>query len=144
MQKTEKTRPAASPAERETESTGINTPFPMTNDSTDKKETQEPFIIAALLPRGAQNAVKTKELLRITGIKTARELQLLIAEERRAGALILSKSDSSGGYFLPSEGEQGKAEIRAFERTLHARAANTFAALKAAKAALKDGDTNGR
>ena len=68
----------------------------------------------------------------------ARELQQEIREERAAGALILSKTNDGGGYFLPSEGEQGKAEIQAFISTLHARAANTFAALKAAKAALKE------
>ena len=139
MHKTEKSRPAASPAEREAESTGTNTSFPVSDNNTEKTETQAAFFIASLLPCGEENAIKTKELLRLTGFSTSRELQEQIHAERRAGALILSKCHDGGGYFMPSEGERGKTEIRAFERTLRRRAANTFAALKAAKAALKEG-----
>ena len=103
-----------------------------------QEQAEKKFFIAELLHHGADNAITTRELLRRSGFATARELQQEIREERAAGALILSKTNDGGGYFLPSEGEQGKAEIQAFISTLHARATNTFAALKAAKAALKD------
>lgn len=101
-----------------------------------QEQTGKKYIVAELLHHGADNAITTKELLRRSGFATARELQQEIREERAAGALILSKTSEGGGYFLPSEGAQGTAEIEQFIRTLHARAANTFAALKAAKAAL--------
>lgn len=103
-----------------------------------QEQTEKKFFVAGLLHRGADNAITTKELLRRSGFSTARELQQEIREERDAGAVILSKTNAGGGYFLPSEGEKGTAEIEAFIKTLHARAANTFAALKAAKAALKE------
>ena len=61
-----------------------------------------------------------------------------------AGALILSKSGSGGGYYLPDDGEAGRREIAAFVRTVNARAVNSLRTLKAARRALEiaEGQTN--
>lgn len=91
--------------------------------------------VAAFLKRGNENAISTAQLVRLVGCGTARQLQRRIEAERAAGALILSSS--RGGYYLPGEGAQGRAEILAYKKTLYARAINTFRAAKAARLALK-------
>jgi len=90
--------------------------------------------IARILPQGAENAVSTKELVRLTGLRNARTLQIAIASEREHDALILSTT--RGGYFLPDDGEKGQQEIAEFVQTLRARAINTLRALRGAKQAL--------
>ena len=94
-------------------------------------------MISELLWCGRENAICTKDLLTITGLKNARTLQNIIERERAEGALILSTSQHGGGYFLPSEGETGIREMLEFERTLNARALNTLRTLKTVRAALK-------
>lgn len=96
--------------------------------------------IASLLPRGEANAVSTAELVRLTGAKSARDLQVVIAAERADGALILSTCRRGGGYYLPAEGEQGRAELLAFTRTLDSRAKQTIKALRSARRALRTVD----
>lgn len=91
--------------------------------------------IASLLRHGRENAISTAQLVQMTGHRNARQLQKQIEAERAAGALILSSS--RGGYYLPGEGAQGRAEILAYKKTLYARAINTFRAAKAARLALK-------
>jgi hypothetical protein len=93
------------------------------------------------LSQGAENALSTADLVKLTGVKSARELQAMIARERADGCLILSSN--RGGYFRPSDGEKGQLEIVAFCRTLLARALNTIKALKTAREALEsvDGQT---
>lgn len=93
-----------------------------------------------LLPRGEGNAIDTKTLVAITGCKSARVLQNRIAAEREQGKLILSSCRYGGGYFVPSQGAEGKAEIAAFVTTLTARALHTLSALKTAQMALKELD----
>lgn len=90
-----------------------------------------------LLPCGENNAVSSKELAKMVGAASVRELQSMIASERGNGALILSTCRSGGGYYRPSSGAEGQAEIAAFIRTLRARALNTLAAIKAARKALE-------
>jgi len=97
-------------------------------------------VIYELLLQGEENAIPTAQLVQMTGLRTARDLQLQNAREREDGKLILSTAKKGGGYFLPSDGEQGMTEIAAFVATLHSRALNTLRALKAAKAALRDLD----
>lgn len=65
-----------------------------------------------LLPQGETNAVASKMLADMVGVKTVRELQHRVAAERDAGALILSTC--KGGYYRPADGEQGKREIARF------------------------------
>lgn len=105
----------------------------MSNRTMQPREMQAK--VADLLPRGAENAIPTRELMKLAGFRTARQLQKEIERERAAGALILSAS--TGGYYLPSVGTTGRAEILRYERTLHARAVNTLRTLKTARRALR-------
>lgn len=105
------------------------------NDTTSTPNVQSIF---DLLPRGEANAIDTKTLVALTGCKSARDLQNRIAAEREQGKLILSSCRHGGGYFVPSQGAEGKAEIAAFVATLRARALNTLKILKAAKEALAE------
>lgn len=89
-----------------------------------------------LLPKGEENAIRTSELVRLTGSRSARDLQNKIAAEREQGHIILSSCRNGGGYYLPSDGPEGQAEISHFVATLRSRALNTLKALRAAKAAL--------
>lgn len=95
-----------------------------------------------LLPQGETNAVASKMLADMVGVKTVRELQHRVAAERDAGALILSTC--KGGYYRPADGEQGTREIARFIQTLQARALNTLRAIKTARKALAgvDGQLN--
>lgn len=87
--------------------------------------------------QGEANALTSKELVRLTGFRSVRELQAEIAHERDTGVPILSTCRSPGGYFLPADGEDGKRELSTFIRTVHARAANTYRATESAKKALQ-------
>ena len=87
--------------------------------------------------RGASHAIRTVELVRIAGLSDTRTLQAEIERERAAGALILSRSGSPGGYFLPAEGETGKHEIAVYVSTLRARALNTLRTIRTPKRALR-------
>lgn len=91
--------------------------------------------IESLLLHGEENAISTSDLLELTKLPSARNLQKQIEQERARGALILSASD--GGYFLPDEGEKGYRELSAFVHTLRSRAVNTLRTLKAANKALQ-------
>lgn len=92
--------------------------------------------IESLLLSGAENAIKTTDLVHISGYRNTRDLQQQIERERAAGALILSKSTHGGGYFIASTRE----EIAAYERTLMSRALSTLKTLQAARKALSDID----
>lgn len=99
-------------------------------------EARPELFISSLLLHGEENAIPTAHLVQLAGVKSARELQNKIASERGKGALILSSCRNGGGYFLPAEGEAGREEIKAFIRTLKARALNTIRALKTAMAEI--------
>lgn len=89
-----------------------------------------------LLPQGAENALPSRDLAKLVGCRSVRDLQNQIAAEREQGALILSTCRNGGGYFQPADGEQGKQEIANFIATLQARALHTLAAVKTARKAL--------
>ena len=97
---------------------------------TGNKPGKAEFPIADLLPTGKENTISTKELLKITGFRSARELQQHIALERKAGAVICSST--TGGYFLPAN----HTETAEFCKSLENRAKNTFIALRSAKRSL--------
>lgn len=97
-------------------------------------EENQAGLIAALLPVGAENAIPTRRLVEIAGCTSARQLQTMISQERERGTVILSRT--GGGYYLPSEGEKGRQEMRDFVSTINARAINTLRAAASAKAAL--------
>ena len=100
------------------------------NDSTQRKP------IASYLKPGVENVVYFKELKELTGIHDERLLRKRISEEREE-RVILSKRHSGGGYWLPSDGADGKAEIEAYIRPLEAEAKSIRRSLKIAKRELK-------
>ena len=102
---------------------------------TKRATARQALFVESLLNRGSENAIPALDLLNLTGISNKRLLQSIIADERAAGAVILSRSD--GGYFLPADGEQGEKEIATFVHTLEARAKNTLRILRSSKRALK-------
>ena len=95
-------------------------------------------MIHELLKHGQANAIPTAELVKLSGCRSARDLQEVIAREREAGHLILSSCRRGGGYYLPAPGAEGKAEIEAFIATLRSRALNTLRILRDAKRALAE------
>ena len=95
---------------------------------------QNQHFIESLLSVGKENAISTTELMQLSGIKSARQLQKQISSERDSGAFILSST--TGGYYLPDSGEKGRQEIKEYVKTLRARALNTLKVLKGVKATL--------
>lgn len=95
------------------------------------KYREDSLFICDLLPVGQENAISTQELMKITGCKSARDLQVMISRERDEGAVICSGSRS--GYWLPAN----EKEIRNFIQTTTNRARNTFRATLSARKFLK-------
>ena len=94
--------------------------------------------VEALLLHGEQNAKPCKELVEALGLHSTRELRARIERERANGALILSTVRGHGGYFLPDLNErEGRAELRRFIRTVHARAVSSQRMLRTARQALR-------
>ena len=91
--------------------------------------------IADILPHGAENAVSSVEVMHLCGISGIRQLRAAIAEERAAGALILS--NTTGGYFLPSDGENGHKEMQHFVNTVRSKALALLSAARPVRAALR-------
>ena len=91
-------------------------------------------MITPLLLPGAENAISTPELQRITGLDV-RSIRSQVSRERASGALILSSS--SGGYYLPAEGEKGRNELQRFIGMILSKALNTLKAAEAARNALR-------
>ena len=89
------------------------------------------FVIAGLLPIGKKNAIPSQVLVELVGCGSVRELQNLIAAERKAGAVICSST--TGGYFLPAN----HRETAEFCKALENRAKNTFIAIQSARRALE-------
>ena len=106
--------------------------FPLP-DSTTQSGTAQRFF-QNILPKGAENAIKTTELCRMMGIKDPRALRKMISDERALGAVILS---GDTGYFLPDDGEKGRQEAAAFIATVTAKGANTIKAVRSAQAFLE-------
>lgn len=102
------------------------------HDSTISSGTAQGFF-QSILPKGAENAIKTAELCRMMGIKDARALRKLISDERALGAVILS---GDNGYFLPDDGAKGRREAAAFIATVTAKGASTIRAVRSAQAFL--------
>lgn len=83
--------------------------------------------IVSLLKTGKENAISTKELLRLSECGSIRELQKRIAEERSSGAIICS--GSGAGYWIP----KNRKEIEDFCKTMEKRAKNIFNATRSAR-----------
>ena len=108
--------------------------FTFNNDDTINREKHQ-GPVSVFLKKGAENALSTTELVQLVGCSTPRRLQMLVSSERENGELILSST--SGGYFLPDDGEKGIQEIQRFVDQLRARAINTLRAAAAAKRQLR-------
>lgn len=134
MKQNKKTRCAAATTKRETEQAGQK-PYSTANCNTDEKEKQD-FFIASMLPRGSENAITTTELLRRTGYACKRQLTKAIQAERKAGALIASRTDGQGGYFQPSS----RAELEDYVRSMDHRARSIMFTIKTARKALREMD----
>lgn len=91
--------------------------------------------VSRYLKHGRASAISPQDLVVLTGCGTVRKLQMLIKTERENGTLILSSS--SGGYFLPRGGEEGRAEIIQFVSTIRKRALNTLRTMHRARHALE-------
>lgn len=93
-------------------------------------------VVEGVLPRGAEHAMTAAQLVDLLGLPSRRELGKLIAEERRAGALICSRADAPGGYFIPAT----RAELAGFEQATRRRAISTFKVLRSTRRALAELD----
>lgn len=105
--------------------------FPLHNFTISSGTAQGFF--QSVLPKGAENAIKTTELCRMMGIRDPRALRKMISDERALGAVILS---GDSGYFLPDDGEKGRREAAAFIATVTAKGANMIRAVRSAQAFL--------
>ena len=69
--------------------------------------------ICSYLGKGADNALSSESLLKLSGLRSRRDLYEQIEYERNHGKLILSNT-FQGGYYLPSDGETGEHELSNF------------------------------
>lgn len=140
MIKDKKARPAGGTAEQADQEKRRESGNSQYNFSTSNTCGQDDWSISMLLLEGAENAIPSKELARMAGLCSVRQLQEEIAQERDAGAVILSTCRNGGGYYLPTSGDAGRHEIEEYVRTLKSRALNTLRAIRSARAALSDLD----
>lgn len=94
--------------------------------------------VERLLLHGQENAQSAPELAKLAGMRSMRELQLQIARERAAGALILSSCrGKNSGYYLPGEGTAGRLELSRYVASMMRRGTRCMAAALAAREALR-------
>ena len=74
-----------------------------------------------ILPSGETMAVPAADLATLAGYRNTRSLRLAVDRLRARGVPVLA---SDNGYFKPSDGPAGIAEIRRFLRRQDARAAS--------------------
>lgn len=86
-----------------------------------------------LLPVGAEYAISRRELSALTGIED-RQLRRQIAKERRAGVLILSSSESNGGYYRAASRE----ELQRYVRSMQSRSKEILTVIRTAEEALQN------
>lgn len=86
-----------------------------------------------LLPIGAEYAISRRELSALTGIED-RQLRRQIAKERRAGVLILSSSESNGGYYRAASRE----ELQRYVRSMQSWSKEILTVIRTAEEALQN------
>ena len=94
-------------------------------------QTEKKATIFDLLPVGADHAISRRELSALVGLPD-RQLRRKIAEERRSGLLILSSSESNGGYYRPADA----SELRRYVRSMQSRSKEILAVIRAAEEAI--------
>lgn len=116
------------------ETKGIDKPSIPTVDNNINGERQQ-GVIESLLNRGEENAMRAETIMDMIGERDRRKLSKMIESERHDGAMILSSG--RGGYYLPADGEKGRAEMRRHLAALDSRAKSTLAVGKPVREALK-------
>ena len=102
-------------------------------------EQKQKTSIFDLLPVGAEYAISRRQLSAITGLPD-RRLRRQIAEERKAGLLILSSTaEVGGGYFRPADTQ----ELRRWVAMMTAHINATLAVIRAAREALAAAEGGG-
>lgn len=91
--------------------------------------------ILDFLPIGAENAISGPKLVEMIGLADRRELQRLISDKRKHGAIICANSH---GYFIPGLGETGRDEIASFVAFVDMKAAATFRSADSARRFLRE------
>lgn len=103
----------------------------MRDYNIEKLFSEEPYCtVLSTLRTGKRNAVKKRELVRITGLDE-RVFRKAIETLRRAGVCIIS---DAAGYYYPENRREIECYIRRVERT----AKSHFYTLRAAKNALNE------
>lgn len=90
--------------------------------------------ILEFIPFGRENAVTTRKLTEITGIKSSRKIRNLISQERRNTA-ILNLQDGKG-YFRPTDEEIKLVER--FKKQEQSRAKKIFWSLRGCNEFIKE------
>lgn len=84
---------------------------------------------------GRENAMTINQLC-IAAKVTPREVTRSIEEERKAGALICSKMEDRGGYFMPANDIEIREQLESLERRVKSQAIT----LRAFRRHLKERD----
>jgi len=92
-------------------------------------------MISEYLCKGQENAITLANLARITGL-SEREIRKRISDARANGEVILSTTEITGGYYLPST----KEEVQRFVNAMTKRGRSAFRARKSAAELLKGWD----
>lgn len=90
------------------------------------------MVIYDLIPIGAAHAISRRELAALTGLSD-RQLRCRIAQERKAGALILSTTEGGGGYYRAASAD----ELRRYVLSMRSRSRETLAVIRAAEQAVE-------
>ena len=121
------------------QATGCDTAGQQSHKQKYSTARQRKTSIYDLLPVGAENAVSRRQLSAITGIPD-RQLRRRIAEDRKAGLLILSSTaEVGGGYFRPADTQ----ELRRWVAMMTAHTNATLAVIRAAQEALAAAEGGG-
>ena len=128
-----KVRPADGTAEQATEMAALaGTAISTSNFTLDGAGRQGR--IFSLLLAGEQNAIPASDLTTLAGYKNQRSMRMAIDHEREIGLPVLA---SENGYFRPSPGPAGIAEMRRFLRRQDARMISNRRTTRLIRAQLK-------
>ncbi len=89
--------------------------------------------ISEYLKEGKENATSMETLIQRTGY-SRRDIQKMIAAERRDGILIVSDTQRPGGFYLPGNAE----ELAEFVRHMDSRAKAAMVACRGARQRLRE------
>lgn len=135
VQKSKKARPDGGASEQ---AAGCNRGGQQSHKQQYSTAKAEKASIYDLLPVGAENAVSRRQLSAMTGIPD-RQLRRKIADERKAGLLILSSTaEVGGGYFRAADTQ----ELRRWVAMMQSHIAAILAVIRAAQEAIEAAEGN--